>query len=395
MATKLEQARSFKALAADSDMPGVKKSDLYRVDPRLIEEEEGFNLRDYEDPDVIAHIESFARAYLAGQHVPPLLLRTSADGRILVVEGHCRRRGALLAIERGADIKYLDALPFKGNDVERVNVMIKSAEGLKLKPLEIAFGYLRLRRFGHNNVEIGRDQGVTPARVEQLLLLATANSDVHQQVKSGRVAVEAAIEAVRKYGDDAGAFLSGELAKAQAQGKSKVTRGTMRGPSLPPKVVGNVVSAVRGAVESFDRATLKRLASLESKGADELEGVRIEVDAKVLLDLVHATTEIKESEAKLIERKKAAEQRASQKKIDGMDDAAPQAGDEAGNDDAQDEDPLLAQAESLVRALGSGSISHLEQELSVGYNRAASLLVELQSKGVLGQTDSSGNCRVL
>ncbi len=387
MATKPDQARSFKSMAADPSIPGVKKNDLFRVDPRIIEEEEGFNLRDYEDPDVIAHIEGFARAYMAGQHVPPLLLRTGADGQILVVEGHCRRRGALLAIERGADIKFLDALSFRGNDAERVNVMIKSAEGLRLKPLDIARGYLRLRRFGNSNVEIARDQGVTPARVEQLLLLATANSDVHEQVKSGRVAVEAAIDAVRKYGDDAGAFLSGELAKAQAQGKSKVTRGTMRGPSLPPKVVGNVVSAVRGAVESFDRATLKHLASLEGKDPTELEGVRIEVDASVLLGLVHATTEIKESEAKLQARKQAAEQKAAQQKIDGMDGAV--------GDDADGEDPLLEQAESLVRALGQGSISHLEQELSIGYNRAAFLLTELQAKGVLSEIDTSGNCRVL
>lgn len=334
MATKPEQARSFKSMAADRDMPGVKKSDLFRVDPRIIEEEEGFNLRDYEDADVIAHIEGFARAYMAGQHVPPLLLRTSNDGRVLVVEGHCRRRGAMLAIERGADIKYLDALPFRGNDAERVHVMIKSAEGLKLKPLEIAFGYLRLRRFGNNNVEIARDQGVTPARVEQLLLLATANSDVHQQIKSGRVAVEAAIEAVRKYGDDAGAFLRGEYDKAKAQGKSKVTRSTMRGPILPPKVVGSVVATVRGAVESFDSATRKRLAALEAKEADQLEGERIEVDAKVLLDLIHATAQINEAEAKLAERKRAAEQKAGQQPIHGMD------GEGAGTEQAEDENPL-------------------------------------------------------
>ncbi|ANN80874.1 hypothetical protein [Bordetella flabilis] len=310
-----EKSRSLKSMAADTNIPGVKKNDLYRIDPRLVEEEEGFNLRDYDDPEVIAHIEGFAQSYMAGNFVPPWIVRTDGDGRILVVEGHCRRRGALLAIERGAELPFVDTVPFRGNESDRVHMMLKSNDGLKFKPLKIAEGYLRLHRNGHSNVDIARKQLVTPARVEQMLLLATAEPDVHQLVRDGVVTADVAIEAVRKYREKAGAFLRGEYEKAVAQGKAKVTRSTMRGPTLPPKVVGSVVTALRGAVESFDSATRRRLAAMEKKNPEDLKGERIEVDALTLLNLVRATAEIKEAEAKIASRKRDSAQAASQQEL--------------------------------------------------------------------------------
>ncbi|AYK20414.1 hypothetical protein [Aeromonas veronii] len=85
---------SLKGMAADPSVAGVKKTDLFRVDPRLLDEEEGFNLRDYSDPEVIAHIEGFADSYANGRYVPPLVVRTTVDGRIVPVEGTAAAVGA-------------------------------------------------------------------------------------------------------------------------------------------------------------------------------------------------------------------------------------------------------------------------------------------------------------
>ena len=57
--------KSLKAMAADPADPQVKKTDLWKVDPRRLIEIDGFNLRDYDDPDVIAQIQAFADAYAA------------------------------------------------------------------------------------------------------------------------------------------------------------------------------------------------------------------------------------------------------------------------------------------------------------------------------------------
>ncbi|WP_431050043.1 DNA translocase FtsK [Xanthomonas oryzae] len=374
---------SLKQMAAQVD--GVKKTDLYRIDPRLISEEEGFNLRDYNDPDVVAQIERFADDYANGRYVPPLIVRTLADGRIVPVEGHLRRRGALLAIERGADIPFVDCTSFKGGDAERVQLMLKSAEGLKLKPLEVAFGYLRLHRMGHSNTKIAEDMGRTPARVEQLLLLATAESDVHAMVREGRVTADVAVEAVRAHGEHAGPFLQSKLEEAQGQGKAKVTRGTIRGPSLPPKVLGTVIGSVKSVVERLDSGVRRQLAEFESLQPEQLEGKKVEVDAATLLELVRAQGAIEEISVK---REKAASNAKAAAAQQTLPVDAPPAGEEAGDD-------LLPQAEEAVREEGRVSVALVQRRLGIGYNRAARLLESLEARGVVTAADKNGLRRVV
>jgi ParB family chromosome partitioning protein len=314
---------TLKLLAADKEVPGVKKKDVYSVDPALLMEEEGFNLRDYDDPEVVEHIEGFAHSYVTGKFVPPLLVRTTPDGRIWVVEGHCRRRGALLARERGAELPFLPALGFTGNDSERVEVMLQSAEGLKLKPLAVALGYLRLKRMGHENPEIAERFRKTGSHVEQMLLLAQANSDVHALVREGRVTATIAIEAVRAHREKAGEFL-----RAKLEGAGKVTRGTLAGWTPSKKVVTSVIGSVETVVKKLDPATRKRLAEFETMAEthpDQLKGERIEVDAAAFLELVKANAAV--SDARLAKKKSemAAKAKASQQDL-GLSGAGEEAG---------------------------------------------------------------------
>lgn len=308
-------ATSLKSMAADASIAGVKKTDLFRVDPRLLEEDVGFNLRDYNDPEVIAHIEGFAESYINGRYVPPLVVRTTGDGRIVSVEGHCRRRGALLAIERGANLAFVDCLAFRGGDVEQVEVMLRSAEGLKLKPLEVAQGYLRLSRMGHSNTKIAEVMRKTPARVEQMLLLATANHDVHQLVRDGHVTADAAIDAIRKYREKAGDYLKRKLEEAQGQGRGKVTRGTMRGFSLPPKILTTVVSSLDTVINHLDQKTRRKLAEFEKLDPGQLKGKTVEVDASALIELIKAHGSIDEVKAKREATATALKVKASQTQI--------------------------------------------------------------------------------
>jgi len=312
-------ATSLKSMAADSCWPGVKKTDLFRVDPKLIDEEEGFNLRNYEDPDVIEQIEGFADSYAKGRYVPPLVVRTTVDGRIVPVEGHCRRRGALLAIERGAELAYVDCVSFRGGDTEQIQVMLRSSEGLKLKPLEVAMGYLRLSRMGHTNAAIADSMRKTAARVEQMLLLATANHDVHELVQANAVTANVAIEAVREYRENAGAFLRGKLEEAKGQGKVKVTRGVITGPRLPPKVLTTVVGSLEAIVSRLDSPTRRKLAEFERLEPDQLAGKKIEVDAAALLELVKAQSAVDEVKAKRDAAAAVAAAKASQQNfLDGQ-----------------------------------------------------------------------------
>lgn len=294
---------SLKAMAADPADAQVKKTDLWKVDPRRLTEVDGFNLRDYDDPDVIAQIEAFADAYANGLYVPPLIVWVDDAGNISPIEGHLRRRGALLAIERGHDLPFVECVSFKGNDAERIEIMLRSADGLQLKPLNTAMGYLRLQRKGYSNAEIAAKVGRTVARVEQLLLLATANTDVHALVKQGRVSADGAIEAVRVYGEKAGEHLLKIL-----ESGGKATRQAVRGASLPPKVAECVTHA-------FDTLFNQKSKLLESIALWEKDGMRkgqtIEVDAELLHALKEAHDAIDAMRQKRAERDAARAEKES------------------------------------------------------------------------------------
>lgn len=280
-------SKSFKSLAADPSSP-VKKTDLWRVDPRIIHEQEGFNLRDYEDPDVIEHIEGFAKSYAEGIYVPPLMLRVGDDDKIYVVEGHCRRRGAMLAIERGVELQFVDAVSFKGNDVERVEVMLRSAEGLKLKPLKIAQGYLRLVRLGFTTIDIAQRMNKSRQHVDQMLMLANANHDVHQLVNSGIVPAHVAIESIRQHGESAGEFLSEKAAEVKQAGKKTVTQATVKGWAPSRKIATALFNGVDAMVKALPNETRIKLAEIEKLGEEEIKGKKVEIDASILLDMLSA-----------------------------------------------------------------------------------------------------------
>jgi len=305
---------SLKRMAANGAMEGVKKTDLFKVDPRLLKEEAGFNLREYDDEDVQAHIEGFAISYLEGRYVPPILVRTEGD-QILIIEGHCRRRGAIRAIERGANGLLLAATEFRGSDAECVTVMMRSADGLPLKVLAQARGCLRLVRMGFSNAQVAKEIGRTPARVEQLLILATANVDVQQLVKSGQVSADAAIEAVRMYRGSAGEHLLTLLDLAKKDGKQRVTKGVLHPKPLPPRVVTKVVASVETLIAGFDRYTRRQLAEFEKMAPEQLQGRKVEVDAVALLALLDAGHQVADVRDKRASSGTASEAEASQQDL--------------------------------------------------------------------------------
>lgn len=307
---------SLKGYASDKENPLVKKTDRFLVAPAMLKEEPGFNLRDYDDPDTQAHIEKFARSYQNGEYVPPLLVRVADNGDVLIVEGHCRRRGVLLAIERGAAIDYLECDQFKGNDIERTTVMIRSAEGMSLKPLQIAMGVLRLHRMKQSNKDIALKLDRTPANVEQLLLLATANHDVQQLVREGKVEAYTAIDAIREHGEKAGEFLTGVYEKVVATGGKKVTKVAINGRALPRKVVSGLVAATTSFTEKLDNTARRTLAEIEKLEPEQIKGRKVEIEAEALLELLRAHGAVAEAQKKREAAQRAADAAASQQQLD-------------------------------------------------------------------------------
>ncbi|MDD2703830.1 MAG: hypothetical protein PHU07_00615 [Acidocella sp.] len=303
--------KPLKTFTAESQGQDNKKLYLYQIDPMLLEEEDGFNLRYYDDPKVIAHIEAFCDSYLNERYVPPMMVRALSDGRITIIEGHCRRRGIRLAIERGAYIPLVSVIPFRGNDSERVEVMLRSAQGLKLETVDIARGYQRLLNMGFEPAEIAASQNKTVARVEQLLTLATASDEVQAMVRGGQVSADAAIEAVRAHGEEAGAALSRKLVTARQEGRQRVTKTSARGPAVPRKTVEAVFAQVEAAIAKVPEALRDHAAALHAVPEAERAARTMEVEVEVLIGLVRAANEIaamKAKQAKALARQETAAQ---------------------------------------------------------------------------------------
>ncbi|MEX5606858.1 ParB N-terminal domain-containing protein [Pseudomonas protegens] len=280
-------AKSFKQMIKDGDL---KRADAMKARLEDLHEEPGFNLR-AEGEELEESINALAEFIFAGGQIPALEVRPRAEGGMWVVDGHRRRRaylkldqsGRLPRIPSKDDPKRLEVwisiVPFEGNDAERVARVITSQEGKKLSPLELADGYKRLTAFGWTPDQIAKKVGKTRQHVEQVMTLGNANTDVQQLVASGQVSATTAVQVVRQHGEAAGKVLGGELQKAKATGKSKVTAGSMRGPTTP-----------RQRLEAIQAAAQEIFKELP-EGCLDSSGPEISLPAALLLKLQRAVSE--------------------------------------------------------------------------------------------------------
>lgn len=304
-------AKSFKQMIKDGE---VKRADAMKVRLEDLHEEPGFNLRT-EGEDLQASIAALAEFIADGGQVPPLEVRPRAGGGVYLVDGHRRTRAMQLLDAQGRLVRdpagdfWVHVVPFTGNDAERVARVITSQEGRKLEPLELAAGYKRLAAFGWGADQIAKKVGKTRQHVDQMLILADAPSAVHAMVKDGAVSAAVAVETVRKHGDESGDVLGGELQKAKAAGKAKITAGTMKGPTLPRGIIEDLVQQ---AEKFSDRLSVEGRVKLDQFHRGEITEGTVEVDVETLLHLELCLEELKriraDKEAKAREKANKAAQ---------------------------------------------------------------------------------------
>lgn len=264
-------APSLKTLA-ENKTEGVSKVTTFRVDPNLIQFEEGFNLRgEGEEKDL--HVDRLYAAWKAGAQIPAIDVMVR-DGIIYARTGHCRTEAAIRLKKEIPDLT-IECRQFRGNDADAVLHMIGSDTGSKpLTPLEQGIGFLRLIKFGLTPAKIAERLGVSRVTVDNNIALAEAPAEVHEMVKRGEVssttareavkagpegvkALKEAVESERKQQADSapGTGTNGNGQKPKAKKKKKVTAKKLRGTAADKKT--------RGAV-----ATKETVADLQAKVAD-------------------------------------------------------------------------------------------------------------------------------
>ena len=293
-----------------------KRKDGYAARYADLKVEPGFNLR-ADTEELREHIQGLKAAILRGEELPALEVRVAANGDTLIVDGHCRHAAMGLAIAEGAPIEWVDVVPFRGNDVDRVARIITSQGNLKLSPLEVAMGYKRLRGMGLDVNAIAQRFGKTPQHVGQALLLADANQDVHTLVAGGKVSAAVATEVVRKHGEEAGKVLAGELEKAERTGKAKVTAGTMKTPKLPAKVYESVAEELSAFGEALPQSVRQEVAYFErivSQGLD-VSDQYIKLPATMVLSLALEANKLAAARHELETKQRQKAEKAAQAEL--------------------------------------------------------------------------------
>ncbi|MFM5296663.1 ParB/RepB/Spo0J family partition protein, partial [Aeromonas veronii] len=179
----------------------VKKNDLYLVAPNLIEEEEGFNPRDYNTERMEAHIESLAKQWESNPSLIPPLMVVLKDGRVYVRDGHCRLRAAKRAIERGVELKTVPCIQFRGNDVDQSVLILTSQEGAKLNFVEVATVYARLNAQGITDAEIAKRLNKTPVNIFTIRKIAALPHALQGFIADQVVSYQEALGLVDKVGE--------------------------------------------------------------------------------------------------------------------------------------------------------------------------------------------------
>lgn len=234
----------------------VKKTDLFQLDPRTIQEEPGFNVRDTFDPDywdrpeTIAHVRGFAESYKAGKHVPPMVVKVK-NGIPFLRAGAHRLRGLMLAIEEGAKIDFVPVFESKGDEIDETILIAKENGGQSLSALSLAVIYGRLDGWGWNHQRIGAEFGRTGEHVRQTLKLLELPVAMKKLIADGVISASYAVELYEEYGDEAVGMVQtvaeqkkAEAAKAPVGSKEKQVKVTkaniQQGPRLTKKFVGQM-----------------------------------------------------------------------------------------------------------------------------------------------------------
>ena len=210
----------------------LRKSNQFFAHPHDLHEREGFNPRDYQRPEVEAHIENLTQAYQNGAYVPPVTVQV-IDGTIYIRDGHCRRLAMLRAIEQGIDLGPQPLIEFKGDDSEADALIVTSQAGVKLTPLEVAAVCQRMANRGKTKAEIAGLLGISSQHVSNLLNVHTLPDAIKQLVADDKVAATTALKVYDEYGEEAAGILDVAV-KAEAPGK-KVTPKAIK-PRTPKPV---------------------------------------------------------------------------------------------------------------------------------------------------------------
>jgi len=233
----------------------VARGEAFRVDPRVLKIDPGFNVRDLDAPTARDSLDELKASIRAEGVQVALEIRMVGDD-LFVTSGHRRHKVVMELISEGVEIASIPAIaePKAVDEADRVARLVTLNAGLPLSPLEKAEVVRRLMGFGWDRAKIAQRLGFkTEASVANYELLLAAPVEVKQAVRSGELSASNAVTMVRKDGDGAAKTLATARKTAAAKGKTKLTKATTNGAVTPaPEKPRNQLNVDKGTTLLYE-----------------------------------------------------------------------------------------------------------------------------------------------
>jgi len=214
--TKMAKTTGLESVAQGS-------TKILNIDPRIIKVREGWNSRDFSDPENAEYVEGLANNIMEVGKVKEPLTVTWENGEVWLDNGECRLRGALLAISRGFELK---TVPTKSEDrylspLERLRNQRLYNSGKSFSVFEDAKHFKRMLDCDASLTEEGIAKMclISKAQVIRILEHNTIGKVGKDAVLNGQASASLVLEATKELGTSAEQALREGLEKAKKTGK--------------------------------------------------------------------------------------------------------------------------------------------------------------------------------
>lgn len=208
----------------------AKSADLWQVPPEEIMVIPGYNPRTH-NAAYYAGIADLGgnmakTGYMKDKPLAVYLTKIDGKDRMVLQDGHRRHAAVLYAKSTlGADIKTVPIVVKDKslNQLDLLKDMLHANDHAAFSMYEKAVIAKRFKSYNWTPQQIAEEMGCTTAFVGQLLDLAGAPAAIQQLVESDSMAATAAIDIVKKFGEDAVSVATEAVAAAKKAGKKKAT----------------------------------------------------------------------------------------------------------------------------------------------------------------------------
>lgn len=199
----MTQATSLTQKAKSSVDGDAKRRDQILVSPSILAVQPGFNVRGggtlteeeyWAQEHVQAHVEGIKNAYIAGDYVPPIVVKFDPEKQVAYIrDGHHRFYALNQALSEGHEIPYVAIAECRGDEVTQQLLMLNSSNALTLTAVERAEIYNRLYVHGFDYNEIAVKVGKSLPHVMQMLKVYELPVEVKRQIQQGKLSVNSAL----------------------------------------------------------------------------------------------------------------------------------------------------------------------------------------------------------